>query len=141
MQEIGLLTPVACRVGTLRTGQVGYVIAGMRSTRQARIGDTLYLPDEWNKEGKIKSPFQHAQTLQPTAVADKAAKVVEKEKERAIEESTNSNLFLTPVAGYQPAKPMLFASIYPVDTGELEQLYASVDRLCLNDSSIQVSEP
>ena len=123
MQEIGLLTPVACRVGTLRTGQVGYIIAGMRSTRQARIGDTLYLPDEWTKEGKIKIP----PTAQPQA------------KSTGDDESApNSSLVLTPVGGYQAAKPMLFASIYPVDTGELEQLYASVDRLCLNDSSIQV---
>ena len=32
------LTPT----GVLYTGQVGYVITGMRSTKEARIGDTLH---------------------------------------------------------------------------------------------------
>lgn len=44
-----------------------------------------------------------------------------------------------PLEGYEAATPMLFASIYPVITTELEGLYAAVDRLCLNDSSISVS--
>lgn len=33
---------------------------------------------------------------------------------------------------------MLFASVFPVDTNELELLFAAVDKLCLNDSSISV---
>ena len=41
MEEVGLLTPQALRTSCLRTGQVGYIIAGLRSTRQARIGDTM----------------------------------------------------------------------------------------------------
>jgi GTP-binding protein LepA len=97
VQEIGILTPVPLRTTSLRTGQVGYIIAGMRSTRQARIGDTMYVPVEWPK----------------------------------LEE-------LVPLSGYEAAKPMLFASVFPVDTTELEALFAAVDRLCLNDSSISV---
>lgn len=96
-QEVGLLTPSPLRTGTLRTGQVGYVIAGMRSTRQARIGDTVYVPESWSKGNE-----------------------------------------LVPLAGYEAAKPMLFASVFPVDTTQLESLFAAVDRLCLNDSSISV---
>ena len=45
--EVGFLTPVALRTGYLRPGQVGYVIGGMKSTRQARIGDTMYIPSQW----------------------------------------------------------------------------------------------
>jgi translation elongation factor EF-4 len=33
---------------------------------------------------------------------------------------------------------MLFASVYPVDSAELEALFDAVDRLCLNDSSISI---
>ena len=97
-QEVGLLTPSPLRTGTLRTGQVGYVIAGMRSTRQARIGDTVYVPEHWATKGSA----------------------------------------VVPLAGYEAAKPMLFASVFPVDTTQLEALFAAVDRLCLNDSSISV---
>ena len=45
---------------------------------------------------------------------------------------------LTPLSGYEPAKQMLFASVFPVDTSELETLFAVMDKLCLNDSSISV---
>ncbi len=70
----------------------------MRSTRQARIGDTFYMPEEWS----------------------------------------NTSKEVQPLPGYEPARQMLFASVYPVDSGELENLFAAVDRLCLNDSSISV---
>ncbi len=49
-----------------------------------------------------------------------------------------SSLDVVPLSGYESAKQMLFASIYPVDTSKVEDLYAAVDRLCLNDSSISV---
>lgn len=98
VQEIGILTPLSIRTSELRAGQVGYVIAGLRSTRQARIGDTMFVPAEWQQSAK------------------------------AIE----------PLAGYEAAKPMLFASIYPVDSGKLDDLFAAVDKLLLNDSSISI---
>lgn len=100
VQDVGILTPTALRTGVIRAGHVGYVVAGLRSTKQARIGDTLYTPNEWtgaNKEELVALP------------------------------------------GYEDPKVMLFASIYPVDTTQLENLFAAVDRLCLNDSSISVT--
>ena len=41
VQDIGILTPKLVRTKSLQAGQVGYVISGMRSTREARVGDTL----------------------------------------------------------------------------------------------------
>ena len=101
-QEIGILTPRSLRTGELSVGQVGYVIAGMRSTRQARIGDTVYLPSEWTSRESQKRPI--------------------------------------PLPGYAAAKQMLFASVFPVNTSQLELLYTAVDKLCLNDSSISVQK-
>lgn len=40
--QVGLLTPEPCPTPSLCTGQVGYVILGMKTTRAARIGDTLH---------------------------------------------------------------------------------------------------
>lgn len=101
VQEIGVLAPEPLRTGVISTGQVCYVIAGLRSTRQARIGDTMYVPAEWNSH------------------VDSA---------------------IVPLSGYEAAKPMLFASVFPVDTTQLEALFDAVDRLCLNDSSISVAK-
>lgn len=47
---------------------------------------------------------------------------------------------VTPLEGYEPAKPMLFASVFPVESTELEAMFDAVDRLLLNDSSITISK-
>jgi GTP-binding protein LepA len=41
-----------------------------------------------------------------------------------------------PLAGFENAKQMLFASIFPSDPNDLDRLYTSVDKLCLQDSSV-----
>lgn len=40
--DVGFMHPELTQTGILLTGQVGYVITGMRSTREARVGDTLF---------------------------------------------------------------------------------------------------
>jgi len=40
-----------------------------------------------------------------------------------------------PVAGYKPAKSMVFSGLYPVDSGQYEDLKEAVVKLRLNDSS------
>ena len=41
-----------------------------------------------------------------------------------------------PVGRYEPAKPFVFAGIYPIDTDEFEDLRDALDKLRLNDSSL-----
>lgn len=40
--DVGIMHPELTPTGVLFTGQVGYVVSGMRSTKEARVGDTLY---------------------------------------------------------------------------------------------------
>lgn len=80
IQEVGLLTPSRQKVPELRAGQVGYVIAGLKTVKEAQVGDTLLDADD------------PAEAL----------------------------------PGFAPAKPMVFASIFPVDTGDFEHLQAAV---------------
>lgn len=42
VMDVGILYPELTNTGILLTGQVGYVVTGMRSTKEARIGDTLF---------------------------------------------------------------------------------------------------
>jgi len=72
------------------TGQVGFVIAGMKSCKEARVGDTFY---------HTKFPIR-------------------------------------PLPGFKPAKPMIYAGIYPVDNEDLEKLNEALQKLTLNDSSV-----
>jgi GTP-binding protein LepA len=40
-EEVGYLTPKPVRSGVLRTGEVGYLIAGIKKLSDARVGDTV----------------------------------------------------------------------------------------------------
>lgn len=40
--DVGIMHPELTSTGILLTGQVGYVVSGMRSTKEARVGDTLH---------------------------------------------------------------------------------------------------
>lgn len=50
--DVGIMHPELKSTGVLFTGQVGYVVSGMRSTKEARVGDTLH----WAKSTVIPLP-------------------------------------------------------------------------------------
>ena len=92
--EIGLMYPEETPTDALYAGQVGYVITGMKTVKEARVGDTLF---------HTKNPVK-------------------------------------PFPGFKPAKPMVFAGIYPVDNSEFEQLHTAIEKLTLNDASVTVEK-
>ena len=42
VQEIGLLTPAPLQVDALRSGQAGYIICGIKTKQEIKLGDTYY---------------------------------------------------------------------------------------------------
>lgn len=94
VQEVGLLAPARCQVPKLRAGHFGYVIAGIKDVKDARVGDTIV------HSGK------------PTA----------------------------PLSGFKPAKAMVYASLYPINSGDFSALQTAVQRLTLNDASVSVEK-
>jgi GTP-binding protein LepA len=88
--ELGVFRPQLVAVDRLIAGEVGYVATGLKSVRDARVGDTL------------------------TSSARAAA---------------------TPLPGYQPAKSLVFAGIYPVRGDDYPLLRDAIDKLNLNDAS------
>ena len=76
---------------SLVAGEVGYVVAGVKSVQDIEIGDTL------------------------THVDHPAA---------------------GPIPGYQPAKPVVFSSVYPMSTDQYQDLTKALDKLAINDAAL-----
>jgi GTP-binding protein LepA len=77
-------------VSELRAGEVGYVATGLKSVREAQVGDTI------------------------TSAAAPASE---------------------PLPGYQPAKSLVFAGIYPIVGSDYPLLRDAMEKLHLNDAS------
>ncbi len=92
--EIGIMFPEQTPTNILYAGQVGYIIAGMKTVKEACIGDTLYL------KAHPKLPFP----------------------------------------GFKPARPMVFAGIFPIENQDFEFLSDAIEKLTLNDASLKVEK-
>ncbi len=88
--ELGVFRPQLVPVKQLVAGEVGYVATGLKSVRDAQVGDTL---------------------TSATRPAD------------------------GPLPGYQPAKSLVFAGIYPVSGEDYPLLRDALEKLHLNDAS------
>ncbi|MEJ2157070.1 MAG: translation elongation factor 4, partial [Desulfobacteraceae bacterium] len=91
VEEVGLFQIVRNPQKELSAGQVGYMIAGIKTVSDTRCGDTITLD---------KRPCE------------------------------------APVPGFKEAKPVVFASIYPVAADDYEELVVSLEKLKLNDASL-----
>jgi GTP-binding protein LepA len=75
----------------LSAGEVGYIVAGVKSVQDIEIGDTITLLDR------------------PAA---------------------------EPIPGYQPAKQVVFSSVYPMSTDEYQDLTKALEKLSINDAAL-----
>ena len=91
IEELGQLRLERVKGKSLEAGQVGYIIAGIKSVRDIEIGDTI------------------------TDAAKPAAE---------------------PLPGYQPARPVVFSSVYPMASDDYEDLVAALEKLSLNDAAL-----
>ncbi len=95
ISEIGVFTPWQTQVDKLGPGEVGYIKAGIKTVRDARVGDTVT---------EEKRPALH------------------------------------PLPGFKIVRPVVFAGLYPTDSGDYEELKDALFKLNLNDSAF-VFEP
>ncbi len=90
--ELGIRNPYEKKVGELKTGEVGYLCASIKSIEDVKVGDTI-------------TSFDNPANL--------------------------------PLEGYKPMKPMVFCGIYPVESSRYPELRESLEKLKLNDASLQ----
>ena len=99
VENIGIFTPQALVKNELKTGEVGFVIAGVRDLKYAKVGDTI-----------IHSKQNHFGNKKPAT---------------------------SPLPGFREIKPMVFAGLYPVIASDFDHLRISLQKLQLNDASLQ----
>ncbi|WP_191018016.1 translation elongation factor 4 [Treponema zioleckii] len=75
----------------LEAGDVGYIISGVKTVSDVRVGDTVTLASDPADE---------------------------------------------PLPGFKEVKPVVFSSIYPMDSNDYEELKDSMEKLKLNDASL-----
>ncbi len=91
VEEIGVVRLKREKGESLETGEVGYVVAGIKSVSDIEIGDTITLASDAAPE---------------------------------------------PLPGYVPAKPVVFSSIFPMQSDQYVDLGKALDKLTLNDASL-----
>jgi GTP-binding protein LepA len=91
-EEVGVFTPKSRAADSLSAGEVGFVIAGIKELKLARVGDTITHADR------------------PAAEA---------------------------LPGFKEIKPQVFAGLYPVDSSQYDALRDALEKLHLNDASLQ----
>ena len=91
VETVGVFKLALVEQPELTAGSVGYMIAGIKTVSDVRVGDTV-------------TDAEHP--------CDK------------------------PLPGFKEVKPVVFSSIYPVDSNDYEELKDSLEKLKLNDASL-----
>ena len=89
--EIGVLKLGMQPAKTISAGNVGYIISGIKTSTEVKVGDTIT---------HVARPCQEA------------------------------------IEGFEEAKPMVFAGVYPIEAEDYEDLRASLEKLQLNDAAL-----
>ena len=89
--KVGVFTPFPKNLQQLNTGEVGFVITGVKDIRDVIVGDTLTGAD---------TPAEN------------------------------------PLEGFRKLKPLVFSSLFPVDSNDFAPLKTALEKLSLNDSSL-----
>lgn len=97
--KVGVFTPTDKERPALETGEVGYIIAGIKELQAAKVGDTVT---------QIKMGSGGA-----SATATEA------------------------LPGFKEIQPQVFAGLYPTEANQYEGLRDSLEKLKLNDASLQ----
>lgn len=91
VEQIGIFKIDYEETGKLEAGDVGYIIAGIKTVSDVSVGDTITL---------------------------------------------STNPATSPLSGFKEVKPVVYSSIYPMDSNDYEELKSSLEKLKLNDASL-----
>ncbi len=109
--EVGILTPKMTPKDKLATGEIGYIVTNLKTTREAKVGDTVTLA--------------------------KGLTVRENEETKTHEVLDAKGEILTPLPGYKNVLPFVYAGFFPVSNDQYKDLREAVEKLALSDSALK----
>ncbi|NLA08350.1 MAG: elongation factor 4 [Parcubacteria group bacterium] len=108
INELGIFKPWLEKKEKLSSGEMGYIVSGIKEPTKVRVGDTIT---------KIKNQNERNQFTNENNVK------IELE-------------IVEPLPGYKEPEPMVFASVYPVNSENYDLLKNAIFKLKLNDPSL-----
>jgi len=127
--ETGYLTPKSVSIDKLKTGEIGYIVTGLKEVKRCRVGDTGTVKDVSAVKRCVNSlntpPYPPlvkggGEQITPCQVGKK--------------ECALNNI--EPLPGYKELKPMVFASLFCKDGSDFNKLRDAMEKLQLNDASL-----
>jgi GTP-binding protein LepA len=106
IDKIGYFTPKMVNTEELSAGEIGFIITGMKTIHDCKVGDTITDARASVELGKNSS------NLLPSA----------------------SDL-VRPLPGFKPSVPVVFSSFFPVEADDYPNLRDGAEKLALNDAS------
>ncbi|MFA6099510.1 MAG: translation elongation factor 4 [Patescibacteria group bacterium] len=110
--EVGYLKPEYRTTAFLESGEIGYVVSGLKDIEAVRVGDTVTL-------------------------AQSQYSVLSTQTGRLGRGTTGTLEDVEPLQGYREVRPMVYAGIFPNEGNEYEHLRDALMKLKLSDASLQ----
>jgi len=111
--EVGALTPKMTPYPSLETGDIGYIVTNLKSTREAKVGDTVSLV-----------------VAHKNLITAHSSDIIAHPNDPLSGE-------IIPLPGYQNVKPFVYAGFFPTSNEDYNELKEAVEKLSLSDSALQ----
>ena len=110
--EVGVLTPKMTPRESLKEGEIGYIVTNLKTTREAKVGDTVTI---------AKGLVVHR------GETDKSQVEIRDSKGEVME----------PLPGYKNVLPFVYAGFFPVSNDQYKDLKEAIEKLSLSDSALR----
>ncbi|MFH1565419.1 MAG: GTP-binding protein [bacterium] len=132
--DLGYYTPKMVPCSVLKSGEIGYVVTGLKEVGECRVGDTITreFKVQKNINNLLQKNFNNQlaphQTPQPPLSGGL--------RDFPPDKGGKGGLSVEPLAGYKEVKPMVFAGIFCKESSEYTDLRDAIEKLKLNDASL-----
>lgn len=133
--EVGVLTPRMTPRESLKSGEIGYIVTNLKTTREAKVGDTVTLAKGLIvRESKSDTLVSNTSGSSVMGDGTKGANGINSVKYEIIDVNGNK---LKPLPGYKNVLPFVYAGFFPVSNDQYKDLKEAIEKLSLSDSALK----